>query len=79
MKKLGSSLFTLSTKDLLKGLVVVVITSALTVLLQAVTDKGLALDLEDWKLVLQVAVTSGAGYLLKNWLTDSNDKFLGKM
>lgn len=71
-------MFALSTKDLLKGLVVVVITSVLTILLQSVSEKGLALGAEDWKLVLQVAVTSGAGYLLKNWLTDDKDKILGK-
>ena len=73
-----SKLFSLNVRDLIKGLALVVATSVLTLLLQIINDKGLTLQVDDWKIIAQVGITSGIGYLLKNWLTAKNDRILGK-
>lgn len=73
-----SKIFSLGVRDLIKGLAMVVATSVLTLLLQIINDKGLSLQTEDWKIIAQVGITSGIGYLLKNYLTAKNDKILGK-
>lgn len=76
---MANKIFSLEIRDVVKGLAVVVLTAVLTLVLQLVNDKGLGLTGSDVQTVAQVAITSGIGYLLKNWLTDKNDKILGKI
>ena len=73
-----SKLFKINIRDLIKGLTIVIIVAVLTALLEMIRNKGLALSLEDCQQILQIAIISGIGYLLKNFITDNNDKLLGK-
>lgn len=74
-----SSIFQLSTRDLLKGLVVAVFTSVFTLLSSIIQNNGFALSQQDWKLVAAMAVTSALGYLTKQFVTDENGKIGGKL
>lgn len=68
-------LFKLDWKDLVKGAVVSVLASVLTIVLD-ILNAGTSLD---WKVVGTVALTSFVSYLLKNLGTDSNGKLGGKL
>lgn len=70
-----SGLFKLDYKDLIKGAVVSVLASVLTIVLD-VLNAGSSLD---WKVVGTVAITSFISYLLKNLGTDSHGKLGGKL
>ncbi len=61
-----SQLFSLKTRDVIKGLVVAVITAVLMSVQQALTDGG-KIDLKQTAVVAGIA---GASYLLKNFCTD---------
>lgn len=66
----------LNTKDLVKAFIMSIIAPVLVVLQQA-ADTHTLTDIH-WKAVGMAAVAGGAGYLLKNFLTNSNDEFLKK-
>lgn len=68
-------LFKLGWQDLVKGAVVSVLASVLTIVLD-ILNTGASLD---WKVVGTVALTSFVSYLLKNLGTDSNGKLGGKI
>ena len=68
-----SNLFRLDLKDLLKGLVVVVLSAALATVLEALNN-GV-----DWKVVGITALSAGLSYILKNLATDNEGKILGKL
>ena len=61
--------------DFVKGLILAVLTSVLTIIHTTVINLSLTFD---WKLILTTAVTSALGYLMKNLLTNSQGKFLKK-
>ena len=69
-----SNLFKLDFKDLGKGLITAVLASVLLFVYNGITS-GAPID---WNQVLQLAVSSGLGYLMKNLLTDNEGKLLGK-
>lgn len=69
-----STLFKLDLKDLAKGVVTAVIASVLLFVYNALTNNAPI----DWNQVLQLAMSSGLGYLVKNLLTDQEGKLLGK-
>lgn len=60
-----SGQFSLSTKDLLKGLVVAVITPVFTILIQSLNEGSLTFD---WKAIGATALSAALAYLLKNFL-----------
>ena len=62
-----SQLGSLSIKDIGKGLIVAVIGAVLTAI-YAEINTG---KFPEWKEVLTIAATSGIGYLLKNFFTNS--------
>ena len=70
------TLFSLQTKDFLKGLLIAVLSSVFAILLQMLNNGFDGINLKQLALV---AITSGLSYLLKNYLTDSNGKILGKI
>lgn len=72
----NSSIFKLNKRDLIKGLVVAGLTGGLTALQQMITLTPPHLDL---KQVGIIAITSMIGYLIKNFVTDENDKIDLKM
>lgn len=72
-------MFKLGYKDAIKGVIMSVLSSVLTALLGIIQQNGLALTSAELKTVATVAVTTFLGYLLKNFFTDENDKFVGKI
>jgi hypothetical protein len=65
---MNSPFLNIDFKDLGKGLIVAVLTSALTIIYNTVEAGSLTFD---WKLIATTAITTGLGYLLKNLLTNS--------
>ena len=61
--------------DFIKGLIIAVLTSVLTIIHSTLENLSLTFD---WKLIFTTAVTSALGYLVKNLLTNSEGKFLKK-
>jgi hypothetical protein len=70
---MNSSIFTLNTNDFIKGLIIAVLTSVVTIVYQTVSTGSLAID---WKDIATVALSSALGYIMKNLLTNSAGKFL---
>ena len=65
----------LISNDYVKGLAIAVITATLTVIYTAIPKVGI--EGIDWNSVLQVGMTAGIGYLIKNLSTNSKGE-LGK-
>lgn len=59
-----SSFLNVNWKDLAKGLLIAVITTPLTIILESVNAGNLTFD---WKHIGVVALSAGAAYLLKNF------------
>lgn len=66
----------LNWKDFGKGLVVTVLSAVITYLYQVVQSGSFVVD---WQVIGQVALSSGLGYILKNLLSDTEGKVLGKI
>lgn len=72
---MNSSIFTINTNDLVKGLILTVLSSVLTLVYDVVNAGSLVFD---WKHIGTIALTSAIAYLLKNLLTNSAGQFLEK-
>ena len=72
-----SNFFSLNLFDILKGLVVSVIATVLTAILNLL-QTGADLFSLDWKSILTIAITSGIAYIVKNLLTNNKDEILSK-
>lgn len=70
---MGSSIFTLNTSDFLKGLIMAVLSSVITVIYQTIEAGSLVFD---WKAIGTMALTAGLAYIMKNLFTNSNGGFL---
>ena len=70
-----ANLFNLNLRDVIKGLVMTVLAAVLASIYQAVTNNASV----DWNQVLQIAFSTGLGYLIKNFFTDENGKLMGKL
>jgi hypothetical protein len=70
-----STFLSLNTTDFLKGLVVAVLTSVLTVVYTSLQMGSLVFD---WKAIATTGLTSAIGYITKNLLTNSKEQFLIK-
>ena len=75
---MSSDLFKLNLGDIWRGLVVAVIAAVLVSVQTIFNEKGLGWSIEDLKTILNVVIASGLGYIIKNFLTDSQGKILGK-
>ena len=73
-----SNLFKLDGKDLLRGLVVAVAASILSLAVRLIESKGFHLDIVDAQTILSTAILAGLSYLSKNLLTDSQGKLGGR-
>ncbi len=73
-----SKLFRINGYDLLKGLVVAVVTAVLASILKLVNDFGLDIPNDSWSEVLKLAVLAAAGYLGKQLVTDQENRLGGK-
>lgn len=65
----------LGWKDVLKGMIVAVLTAVVTVLYTTIQSGGLSFD---WALIGKTAAIAALSYLLKNVFTNSEDQFMKK-
>ena len=70
-----SSFLSLNTKDFIKGLLLAVLTTVITIIYNSLQAGDLTFD---WKSIGTTALTTALAYIMKNLLTNSNDQFLGK-
>lgn len=63
-----SKQFTLNGRDILKGLLVAIITPVLTIIINSLQQGTLTFD---WKAIGITALTAAIAYLVKNFLTPS--------
>jgi len=70
-----STFLSLNIKDFIKGLILAVLTSVLTIVYTSVQAGSLTFDL---KAIATAALTSGLSYIMKNLLTNSKEQFLIK-
>lgn len=71
-----SALLTLNWKDALKGFILAIITALVTGVYQAIQTGTIAFTWVFWQPIVYTAVGAGLAYLIKNWLTNGDDKFL---
>ena len=72
---MGSTFLNLNTTDFLKGLLMAVLSSVITVVYQTVQTGSLVFD---WKTIATMAITSGLAYIMKNLFTNSTGNLFGK-
>jgi hypothetical protein len=69
--KIMSTFLNLNTSDFLKGLLMAVLSSVITIVYQTVEAGSLVFD---WKAIGTMAITSALAYIMKNLFTNSNGK-----
>ena len=70
-----STFLNLNSSDFIKGLIMAVLSSVITVIYQTV-EAGLLVF--DWKAIGTMALTAGLAYIMKNLFTNSAGVFLKK-
>jgi hypothetical protein len=70
-----TKLFTLHTRDILKGLILAIITAVVTLLVNEL-QAGSTFDIALLKKIGMAALIAFLSYLLKNFLTNSKDEFI---
>jgi hypothetical protein len=69
----NSSFFSLNARDWFKGLVVAIITAVITLVYNTIQLGALSFD---WKAIGFAAISAALAYILKNFITNSNDEIL---
>lgn len=59
--------YSLNYRDLLRGLLIAVLTAVITFVYEIISQKGF--ENIEWKEVLSIALAAGLSYLIKNWFT----------
>jgi hypothetical protein len=70
-----SKFLNLNSTDFIKGLIMAVLSSVITVIYQTVEAGSLTFD---WKAIGTMALTSALAYIMKNLFTNSTGKLFGK-
>jgi hypothetical protein len=68
---MNSTLFNLNSSDFIKGLVMAVLSTVITIVYQTVQAGSLVFD---WKAIGTMALTSALAYIIKNLFTNSTGK-----
>lgn len=68
-----SKLFSLNSSDFLKGLLLAVLTSVITIVYSSLQSGSLTFD---YKLIGTTALSSALAYIMKNLVTNSNGEIL---
>lgn len=76
MKITGEKLFQLLPKDLIKGFITAIFSVLVTYTGQCLESGTFPMDAATWILEFKIAIGAGLAYIIKNWLTNSDDKFL---
>ena len=72
---MNSTFLNLNSSDFIKGLLMAVLSSVITVVYQTVEAGSLVLD---WKAIGTMALTSALAYIMKNLFTNSTGKLFAK-
>jgi hypothetical protein len=72
---MNSTFFNLNGADFIKGLLMAVLSSVITVVYQTIEAGSLVFD---WKAIGTIALTSGLAYIMKNLFTNSTGKLFAK-
>ncbi len=72
-----SKMFKLNLNDFAKGLVVAFVGAGILVVYNFLQKCGFTCI--EWEAVLNAALVGGVGYLIKNFLTDENNKLGGRL
>jgi hypothetical protein len=70
-----STFLNLNSSDFIKGLLMAVLSSVITVVYQTVEAGSLVFD---WKAIGTMAITSALAYIMKNLFTNSKGQLFGK-
>ena len=70
-----STLFTLNSTDFIKGLLMAVLSTVITIVYQTVEAGSLVFD---WTAIGTMAITSALAYIMKNLFTNSQGKLFKK-
>jgi hypothetical protein len=70
-----STFLNLNSSDFIKGLLMAVLSSVITVVYQTVEAGSLVFD---WKAIGTMALTAGLAYIMKNLFTNSTGKLFAK-
>jgi hypothetical protein len=70
-----SPFLNLNTADFIKGLIMAVLSSVITIVYQTVELGSFTFD---WKAIGTMALTTAIAYIMKNLFTNSQGKFFGK-
>jgi len=73
-----SKFLQIKSKDLVKGFITAILLAILTGLYSSINEGTFPPSVEGWKAMGVTALGGGIAYLLKNWLTNSDDQFLKK-
>jgi len=72
---MNSTFLTLNSSDFLKGLIMAVLSTVITVVYQTVEAGSLIFD---WKSIGTMALTTALAYIMKNLFTNSAGKLFAK-
>lgn len=76
--KTTTNLFSISTRDLLKGFITAMLTVLIGMLYVTIDAGHFPLDWNEWRAILLPSFAAGLAYLMKNFLTNSKDQFMKK-
>ena len=72
---MNSTFLNLNSTDFIKGLIMAVLSTVITVVYQTVEAGSLVFD---WKAIGTMALTTALAYIMKNLFTNSTGKLFGK-
>ncbi len=73
-----AKIFSLKAKDFIKGFIITILMAIVVGIYQLIQNNQFPKTLEEWKTILITAIGAGCVYIIKNFLTSSDDKFLTK-
>ena len=71
----NTKFLSLGTKDVIKAVIIAILTPALVVVQQSLSAGSFTID---WKAVAMASIGGFLAYITKNLLTNNNDEFLKK-
>lgn len=73
-----TQILTLGVRDAVKGFILAIITMIISMVYSGINTGAFPQTWIEWKGILIASLGSGLAYLLKNFLTNSNDQLLKK-
>lgn len=76
---MNAKLWQLSQSDVVKGLIIAVLAPMVAALANAMQVPGFDFTNFDWNTMLSIGLTAGLTYLMKNFASDKDGRFFGKI